>query len=216
MGRSPLTSRAQPQGGVLSLMLTLLLLPALAGCLIPLSPALMVTTRLMRVRQPNNGCPSLASLDGSQTPEQLYRGVALCLRGSDRDSAVVLFGLAAAYGRFDAMRVADPSAHQAGTLLRLVALERLNAPQRQALSEGMAAALARPAGQPELCAAVERIGPPTYRPDYMLRHGLAQLRRDLPGGGAAAPATENGLVAGFDANAAWNRVLDELLRCGKA
>jgi hypothetical protein len=216
MSHSPHARTGPPQGGLLPLLVTLLLLPGVAGCLMTPSPPLMGAASLMRLRQLDNGCPSLASLDGSQTPDRLYRGVAPCLRSADQDTAVVLFGLAAAYGRFDAKRVADPSAHQASTLLRLVALQELDASQRQALSQGMAAALARPAGRPNLCATVERIGPPTYRPDYMLRHGLAQLKRDVTGAGADTPAASGGLVEGFDANAAWNEVLDDFLRCGKA
>lgn len=156
----------------------------------------------------------MASLDGSQTPEQLYRGVAACLRRSEPDAAVLLFSLAVAYGRYDTLRVADPSAHQAGSLLRLVALQRLNEPQRQALSRGLAAGLSDTGSRPDLCATIERIGPPTYRPDYMLNHGEAGLRRGLSGASANLPNAS--LVPNFDGDAAWNQVLDGLLRCSKA
>lgn len=195
----------------------LLWLPALAGCVAAIDPvSLRLASRLLAPALQPDRCPRLASLDGSQTPEQLYRGVAACLRGSDPDTAVVLFGLAAAYGRYDSLRVADSTAHQAGMVLRLAALQQLDEPQRQTLATSLAAALSEPDGQPDLCAAIERIGPPTYQPDYMLRHGQVALRRSLSGAGSSPPPPESGLVEGFDGNAAWNQVLDRLLRCSKA
>ena len=219
MGLRPLSSRAivrpGPVAGVRALAV-FLLLPGLAGCLSPLGTPLLIAGNLMQAGLRGSGCPRLASLDGSQTPEQLYRGAARCMRRSDTDTAVVLFSLAAAYGRYDALRVNDPSAHQAGMLLRLVALQQLNEPQREALSRGVAAALSEPEANPDLCAAIERIGPPTYQPDYMLRHGLASLRRSLPEARSSAPMPNGGLVQGFNGDEAWNQVLDRFLRCAKA
>lgn len=220
MGLRPLSRAASAQPDPVSgvrLLAVFLLLPALAGCLAPFSAPLLVAGTLVQAGLRGRGCPSLESLDGSQTPEQLYRGAAHCMRRSDTDTAVVLFSLAAAYGRYDALRVSDPSAHQAGMLLRLVALQQLDEPQRQALSSGVAAALSEPDRKPELCATIERIGPPTYRPDYMVRHGLASLRRSLPDAdaGAAAASAVPPLVQGFDGDAAWNQVLDRFLRCSK-
>lgn len=129
---------------------------------------------------------------------------------------MLLFTLAGAYARFDARRVADPSARQAGTLLRLLALQQLSEPQRQVLSEGVDAALSEPAANADLCAAIARIGPPRYAPDYMRRHGLQELRRSLPEARSAPEATAGALVPDFDAEPAWNQVLDELLRCRRA
>lgn len=216
MRRPPRSSPAAARAGhppLLPALVLTLLLPGLAGCL---SPPYLLTRSLMRAAPGRGDCPRLASLDGSQTPEQLYRGVAACMRGSDQGTAVVLFSLAAAYGRYDALRVADPSAHQAGTLLRLVALQQLNEPQRQALSRGLNEALSEPGARPDLCAAIERIGPPTYQPDYMLRHGIASLRRSLHEARSSAPNANAGLVQDFNGDAAWNQVLDRFLRCTKA
>lgn len=213
MGRLRRFSHARPRPGFTILML---LLPTLSGCLSPLGPPLLLARWLVQPGLQRGACPRLASLDGSQTPEQLYRGVAGCMRHSDLDTAVVLYSLAAAYGRYDAMRVADPSAHQAGTLLRLLALQQLNDAQRQALSQGVATALSDPGRQPDLCATIERIGPPSYRPDAMLRHGVVALRQSLPDARSSAAVASSGLVQGFDGQAAWNQVLDRVLRCGKA
>ncbi len=218
MGLRPLSSPGPARPGPLSgvgALAALLLLPALAGCLSPLGSPLLMAGALVQRGLRSSGCPRLASLNGSQTPEQLYRGAAACMRRSDTDTAVVLFSLAAAYGRYDALRVSDPSAHQAGMLLRLVALEQLNEPQRRALSSGVAAALSESGRKPELCATIERIGPPTYQPDYMVRHGLASLRRSLPDARPSAAPAVPARVEGFDSDAAWNQVLDRFLRCSR-
>ncbi len=218
MGPPPLSAPAVRWPGRLpraTALAPLLLLPALAGCIGPFVPPLLLARSLMAVSQRSGGCPRLASLDGSQTPLQLYRGVAACMRRSDTDTAVVLFSLAVAYGRYDALRVADPSAHQAGMLLRLVALQRLDEAQRQALSRGMSVAQSEAGRRQNLCAAIERIGAPTYRPDYMSRHGAMALRRSLSEQRPPASRASSELVQDFDGEAAWNQVLDRVLRCSR-
>lgn len=193
------------------------MLPLMGGCLAPPQPGALwqAALRIQALVHPER-CPSTASLDGSQPPIQLYRGVVACLRGSDSDTAVLLFTLAGAYVRFDAQRVADPSARQAGTLLRLVALQQLSEPQRLMLSEGVDAALTEPDANADLCAAIARIGPPRYQPDYMLNHGEQGLRRSLPAARSSLRQAPGGLVQGFTAEPAWNQVLDGLLRCRRA
>jgi hypothetical protein len=216
MGPSPAPAPAArrpvrlPGAAFLSL---LLLLPALVSCIGPVVPPLLLARSLMAMALRSGGCPPLASLDGSQTPLQLYRGVAACMRRSDTDTAVVLFSLAVAYGRYDALRVADPSAHQAGMLLRLVALQRLDEAQRQALSRGMSVAQSEAGRRQNLCAAIERIGAPTYRPDYMSRHGAMALRRSFSEQRPPASRASPERVQDFDGEAAWNQVLDRVLRC---
>ncbi len=218
MGPPPLSAPAVRWPGRLpraAVLAPLLLLPALAGCIGPFVPPLLLARSLMAVSQRSGGCPRLASLDGSQTPLQLYRGVAACMRRSDTDTAVVLFSLAVAYGRYDALRVADPSAHQAGMLLRLVALQRLDEAQRQALSRGMSVAQSEAGRRQNLCAAIERIGAPTYRPDYMSRHGAMALRRSFSEQRPPASRASSELAQDFDGEAAWNQVLDRVLRCSR-
>ncbi len=54
-----------------------------------------------------------------------------------------------------------------------------------------------------LCKQMEADGPPTHAPGYMVQHGM-QAFTGLEG---------DGLVAGFEAEVAWERVLDEFLDC---
>ena len=157
----------------------------------------------------HGGCLRGSQLHGDLTPLELYAAMAACMQRSDVGSAVILFSLAGAYGHYDARRVADPSAHQAGVLLRSLALQRLSEPQRQALAAAISTTANDPDQMPQLCATLERIGPPTYQPAYMLRHGLRSRQ-----GEAASPRRD--LVDGFQGDEAWEQVLDSFLRCGKA
>ena len=56
-----------------------------------------------------------------------------------------------------------------------------------------------------LCSRIRVIGPPNYRPTYMIRHGM----------GAFIGGSGNGLVADFDPAAAWEESLDTYLHCPK-
>lgn len=196
--------------------LTLLSLPVLTACTAPLDPtSLLLAGNWAALLLQRGSCPRPASLDGHQTPVELYRSMRACLHRSDPDTAALLFALAAAYGRYDSLRVADPRAHRASTRLRLGALEQLSDPQRQALAAGVAAVLADPGRRPDLCAAIERIGPPSYSPDYLLAHGRMALSR-AAGPGVRPPRMPASVpVQPFDGSAAWNQVLDTVLRCDK-
>lgn len=192
----------------------LLLLPALAGCLAPLHPgSLLLAGQLIGPMLQRQRCPRPAAIHAEQSPEELYAAMTACLRASEPDTALVLFTLAAAYGRYDALRVSDPSAHQAASVLRMLALQNLSASQRLELSSRVAALASDPRRLPDLCARIERIGPPAYPPDYMVKHGLRELRRGLTRqpGDRRPPA----LVENFDAATAWNRVLDRDVGCSK-
>lgn len=185
---------------------SLALLPALAllgGCGVPVDGgALWLSGSSSLAWLSHGGCLQGSQLRGSLTPKQLYGAMGACMRRSDMSSAVTLFSLASAYSRFDAQRVTDPSAREAGSLQRILALQELNEPQRQALAAAIRYTASDQEQMPRLCAALERIGPPTYRPDYMLRHGLRSGRRSL--------------VTPFDGEAAWQQVLDRDFRCSKA
>lgn len=167
--------------------------PLISSCMTSLPAPLLLAGQLPATLL-DQGCPRLANLNGSQTPEQLYAGMTACLRRSERARAVLLFSLAAAYGRYDALRLADPAAHRGSTLLRIRALQQLDLSERRLLAEGLATALSEGGHRADLCAAIERIGPPTYRPGATGRHAL---------------------VRGFDADSSWNQVLDRFLRCSK-
>jgi hypothetical protein len=207
------SGRRGQRTGIRRRLAAVVLLPALGGlggCAVPPDIAhlwLAGTTALELIG--HGGCLRGSQLHGNLTPLELYRAMESCMQRSDVNSAVILFSLAGAYGHYDARRVVDPSAQQAGTLLRTLALQRLSEPQRQALVAAIRSTADDPERLPQLCATLERIGPPTYHPAYMLRHGLGAGQE-----GAASPRRD--LVEGFQGAEVWEQVLDSFLRCSKA
>ena len=94
-----------------------------------------------------------------------------------------LFALAGAYGRFDTLRVADNSAHQAVAVARMQALSTLDKSKQTAFQESLKATLGNPEGLAAACKEIVRIGPPNYYPRYMIQHGMGAF---LKGGAVMA------------------------------
>src|SRR5687767_15441799 len=65
------------------------------------------------------GCADPGKITNEHTPADLYMGLGQCLEEGDLEGGVLLFALAGVYGRYDTLRVSDPSAHQAITVLRM-------------------------------------------------------------------------------------------------
>lgn len=150
------------------------------------------------------GCASPAQLDDTHTPADLYRGLAACVEEQQYERGVLLFALAGTYGRYDILRVADETAHQAVLVLRMNHFDPLRESDRQRFSETLKRKLSDPEDLGRLCDEIRRIGAPTYFPGYMVQHGMAAFGGDLE---------NEGLVEGFDAEAAWNDSLSSYLHC---
>jgi hypothetical protein len=149
------------------------------------------------------GCVPLATLTNRHTPADLFPGVRACLEAGNDRRASELYALAGVYGRFDVLRVADKSAHQAVTVLRMAHL----APFDQKRIRLFQAEVSRHLGDgspglASLCARLLELGAPAYRPDYMLRHGMS-----------AFTGRGGGIRADFDPEAAWRQALDGYLHC---
>jgi len=152
----------------------------------------------------NVGCVGQDKLNRKFTSADLYRAAATCAqRGMNKEGAF-LGALAGAYGYFDTLRVADKSAHGAPVILRMTALDSLDEQKRIAFQASMKAAYSDPVAHAEICNGIIHIGPPDYFPRYMIQHGIKVLTDANVG---------NGLVEGFDANAAWSRALGSYLHC---
>lgn len=65
------------------------------------------------------GCLKVEALRNTYTAADLYRSNAECMRQDDLESAVYSSALAGVYARYDSLRVADQSAHQAQAVLRM-------------------------------------------------------------------------------------------------
>lgn len=151
------------------------------------------------------GCVRLSAVTGKHTPADIYPGVAACIKAGDFEKAAPLYLVAGVFGRFDKLRVSDRTAHQAVTVLQRNDFADLTQDQRESffmnylqprLEKGSSSLAA-------LCAAVDRVGPPDYFPNYMIQHGM----------GAYLGRSDGGLVQGFDPDKGWQDSLSGYLHC---
>jgi hypothetical protein len=152
------------------------------------------------------GCIKVEALKSTYTAADLYRSNAECVRAKDLDSAVYLSALAGVYARYDSMRVADQSAHQAEAVLSMNFASSLTEDEQKAFMARLSAVAGDPASLATLCSRIRVIGPPNYHPTYMIQHGI-----DAFTGGSG-----DGLVSNFDSAASWEKSLDAYLHCPKS
>ena len=150
------------------------------------------------------GCVPLTTLDSNQTPPDIYLGVSACISEGDYQAAAALFALAGVESHFDAERVSDKSAGQAGQVLIMTTFNALPDERRQEFQKNVIGLNADPEGMTPICRAIEKIGYPTYYPDYMVLHGIHAF---------TAKAGDATLVTNFDAPTTWNFLLTNYLKC---
>jgi hypothetical protein len=149
------------------------------------------------------GCVGVSELTNQHTPADIYPGVRKCIDAGEFERAGQLFFVAGVFGRFDTLRVADQTAHQAISVLRTNNLGNIDEERQKAFQESLKDRYGP--GSPELaglCGELRRMGPPAYHPTYMLQHGM----RAFTGAGG-------GLTQDFDPNKAWASVLDSYMHC---
>ena len=150
------------------------------------------------------GCVGSARLSPTHTPPDLYRALEKCVQRDAYEEATFLFALAGVYGRFDTLRVADRSAHQAVTVLVMQTFGSMGEPKTTTFRGRLQESLGSPTGLVATCTEIRRIGPPSYHPRYMIQHGMGAFVKSGSG---------DGLVSGFDAGSAWKASLDGYLHC---
>ena len=124
-----------------------------------------------------------------------------CARADRPGDAFFLYAVAGTSARFDSLRVADRTAHQAQQIVLMRHHDVVPAPQWDRVSEIMRAVIGDPAEFATFCTRVRAAGPPTYYPSYMIQHGL----------GGSTP-----IVEGFDAAASWETAITQYLHCSAA
>ncbi|RVT89446.1 hypothetical protein [Sphingomonas crocodyli] len=149
------------------------------------------------------GCIPLSAASPKYNPVDLYRGAKLCLNSGRYQEAFALIGLANAYGRFDMLRVADRTAHQAVTMARMEVFRDTPDAVKSELSAVVAKNSDNAEKRADLCRELRRLGHPTYYPRYMVQHGMAAF---MQRGGEE-------LVGAFDKNKAWSDVLNTYAKC---
>ncbi len=153
-------------------------------------------------------CIELSEVQNVYTPADLYKAAALCFASNQGDRAVRLFWLAAAYGNYDVMRVADQTAHQGLSMLQMNHFGEFPEADRKTISDALGAFRKDPAQWKAFCASVSTLGAPAYHPSYMIQHGLAAMRPWVAEG-------VNGLVEGFDPAGAWQTLVDQEMGCSE-
>jgi hypothetical protein len=155
-------------------------------------------------------CIEIQEVSADDTPPDLLTGARRCVEAKDLDRAARLVIMALTYARFDAARVVDVSARDAGQVLVMQFGRTLDADQKTGFAKAYTAAYDDRNAHRSMCTSIATVGPPKYRPDYMILHGadlLARLVNNLPEP-AGGP-----LVPNFDASATWNRLQDAYLHC---
>jgi hypothetical protein len=153
----------------------------------------------------NVDCVDIMTLNNKYTPSDLFKGVAKCVNAQNYRTGGDLFSLAGVYGRFDALRVVDKTAHQAVQVLILENVFPLEEKKRMAFYDAYKNDMQKgSASLNATCIKIKKIGPPGYYPKYMIQHGMGAFR---------GKDSNNGIKADFDAEKAWNSVLGDYLHC---
>jgi hypothetical protein len=149
------------------------------------------------------GCVDVVEITSKSTPADIYPGVRKCIDAKEFDKAVNLFAIAGLYGRFDKLRVNDASAHQAIPALQMEHLGSINQSSTDAFQSLLQSQLEPgSATLKDLCSKVKVMGPPSYRPEYMLQHGMS-----------AFTGSGGGMAEDFDSAAGWEESLEDYLHC---
>jgi len=150
-------------------------------------------------------CPIPEQLSSKMTPVDLYGALPACINKADYKTAVLVFGLAGMYGKFDTMRVVDVTAHQAVGFLKTMAFDSTQPTQKSAFQKEAGETFDNKDRRASLCENINKIGPPDYFPKYMVLHGLRAFN--------GADQSNNGLVVPFNAEVAWKQSLSSYLHC---
>ena len=147
-------------------------------------------------------CLAAAEVKGNHTAAGLAFAARACSDADDYDGMAELLMVGNALAYYDALRVTDPSAHGA---LNVVMANQFGGVSEQ---EGAAfvAALEQLAADEDrvraVCLTLAALGPPAYRPTYMLVHGLGEI----------AGVQEEPPLREIDAAAGWEEAL-AYVRC---
>jgi len=153
------------------------------------------------------GCVPLSQFDNTRTPPDIYFGVSACIQKDDYPAAAALFALAGIESRFDAARVLDKSAGQAGQVLIMNTFNGLAQDKRDKFGKTVAELAADPQAMANTCGAIRKIGHPDYYPEYMALHGINAF---------TAKAGDATMEPNFDAQTKWNSLLTTYLNCRDA
>lgn len=159
-------------------------------------------------------CVELRKVTNEHTPADIYPGIRDCIGRGDYERAAGLFALAGTYGRFDASRVVDRTAHQAIGALRANILWDVVDEQNDSVLAAITTMLETGAEAHEkLCADIARIGRPHHYPRYMIQHGMRAILKEQGMADFAGNSDGKDIKEDFDPEAAWSEALEDYLHC---
>jgi len=126
----------------------------------------------------NLGCVTLEAIDKSVQPPDLYKAIPQCITAGRYPAAVELFMLAGLEVRFDSTRVTDKTAGQAGQVMIMNTFNPLPQEQRQKFADTLNVLIKEPKALALVCEGAQKLGPPTYYPEYMILHGIKAFTGD--------------------------------------
>jgi hypothetical protein len=152
----------------------------------------------------NLGCVTLAAIDKSAQPPDLYKAIPQCITAGRYPEAVELFMLAGLEVRFDATRVTDKTAGQAGQVMIMNTFNPLPQEQRQKFADAFNVLIKEPKTLTQVCEDAQRLGPPTYYPEYMILHGIKAFTGD---------PRVSAVDTAMNGQAVWSRIQHTYLNC---
>ena len=149
------------------------------------------------------GCVAPETVSATDTAADIASGARACLAERDYDRMADLLLVSNAYAYYDTLRVTDPTAHAALGALFEDRFAYISRSQRRRVLRAVDKLHRDEKRVGGLCATLAAVGPPRYRPTYMIAHGLMSF----PGMPKESPLREIDTVAG------WRKALVEFVNC---
>ena len=159
-----------------------------------------------RASYQNIGCISIGKVKNTFTPPDLLKGAEACIAQGNYNDAIKLILLANIYYNFDAQRVTDESAKDAGSLLYSEFLSKFSEMHnvRDKMTKAAESIVNDSQALKTCCDQIKSVGYPRYYPNYMILHGMRAFRGD---------PHKDALVKDFDAQTVWNKSIEATTRC---
>jgi hypothetical protein len=133
--------------------------------------------------QPNVdlGCIPISEVTSQFNPPALIYAAKKCVQEGRYTSASILMTTGNGFAYYDLKRLADRSTSGALMVLQSMVLSDLSADQNARAEKATNEFLADPEAVMAYCAQLKRIGPPTYEPQWAIKHGIGVYREPRDG-----------------------------------
>ena len=138
-----------------------------------------------------SGCVEVNQLSNQQNPVDIFTGLNTCINDKNYSQAAELYFAGMSYGYFDTKRVSDKTAHQALSVLRM---NVFGAQPKEVMDKIQVALDKISSDNSAICKSLTALGAPSYKPTYMIQHGMGAFTGQSP---------KDGLVENFNAASAW-------------